>query len=116
MESEWIIYSDNKTECFDMSDNLSSPEVKKKINYQICCLCQKGSRSDKQIRKPYTRTQNHGSYTAIEKEIHVSINDGYILPFELSATMLDNRNGIANTLQGVSAHREPTFCLIINQP
>ena len=81
-----------------MSDNLSSPEVKKKINYQICCLYQKGSRSDKQIRKPYTRTQNHGSYTAIEKEIHASINDGYILPFELSATTLDNRNGITNTL------------------
>ena len=45
------------------------PFLRKTTDYEKCSLCQKGSHRDKDIRKPYVRLQDQGSYQGIEDDI-----------------------------------------------
>ena len=72
--------------------------IRKTTDYSQCSLCQKGSVRDAQIRKPYVRKQDHGSYAEIEKFITDITAKNEPLPFGLNEDCLNDGSGIKETL------------------
>ena len=74
------------------------PFLRKTTDYKKCSLCQKGSHRDKDIRKPYVRLQDQGSYQGIEDDIASLQSKNIPLLYGLNVDSINDGSGIANTL------------------